>query len=244
MRLTLVTLALAPVLFGQGKRVKKNMLRLPEPVGERAGIVGTGQPLRLLILGDSAAAGVGVETQQQALSGQLVQQLSQHYQVHWRLEASTGHTSEEVIERIKSQIEPQPYDVVVTSVGVNDVTRLVSPKKWIGLQQQLLQQIRHKFQPKLILLTSVPPMHLFSALPQPLRWHLGSYVQAMNKALAELLKANPECVQITLPLEQGQGDIPLANDGFHPSAEVYQAWATLLAGVVGGWIGDFKVTAS
>lgn len=232
MRMLLPTLILSPILLVQGKRVKKNIVRLPEPLGARTGVIGIGQPLRLLILGDSAAAGVGVDHQDKALAGQLVKQLSQHYQVNWRLEASTGHTSEEVIERIKSQIERQPYDVVVTSVGVNDVTRLVSAKKWIGLQRQLLQQIRHKFQPKLILLTSVPPMHLFSALPQPLRWHLGSYAQAMNKALAELLNANPECVQITLPLEPGRRNIPLASDGFHPSAQAYEVWADAIVDAI------------
>lgn len=234
MRLQLLTLVLAPALLIQGKQTRKNTIRLPEAAGERSGIMGVGQPLRVLILGDSAAAGVGVDHQDEALAGQLVKQLSQHYQVHWRLEATTGHTSEDVIERIQSQIEPQPYDVVVTSVGVNDVTRLLSPKKWIGLQQQLLDEIKQKFQPKQILLTSVPPMHLFPALPQPLRWHLGSYAQAMNKALAQLLMANPECVQITLPLEQGQRDIPMARDGFHPSAVIYTAWAELLAGAIGG----------
>lgn len=232
MRLPLLTLVLSPALLIQGQWVKKNIIRLPEPVGARSGVIGTGQSLRLLILGDSAAAGVGVDHQDEALAGQLVKQLSQHYQVHWRLEATTGHTSEDVIERITSQIEAQAYDVVVTSVGVNDVTRLLSPKKWIGLQQQLLQQIKQKFQPKQILLTSVPPMHLFSALPQPLRWHLGSYAQAMNLALAKLLATQTDCQQITLPLEQGQRDIPLASDGFHPSAVVYQAWAETIVAAI------------
>lgn len=229
MRMLLPTLILSPVLLVQGRWVKKTIVRLPEPLGARTGVIGIGQPLRLLILGDSAAAGVGVDHQDEALAGQLVKQLSQHYQVHWQLEASTGHTSDQVIKLLKNQFEPQVYDVVVTSVGVNDVTRLLSSKKWIGLQRQLLQQIRQKFQPQLILLTSVPPMHVFSALPQPLRWHLGQYASQMNLALAKLLATQTDCQQITLPLEQGQRDIPLARDGFHPSAEVYQAWAALLA---------------
>ena len=235
MRLALLTLALAPILFLQGKHVQKNMVRLPEPVGERAGIIGTGQPLRLLIVGDSAAAGVGVDHQNEALAGQLVKQLSQHYQVHWRLEATTGHTSEQVIEQLKTQLDAQIYDVVVTSVGVNDVTRLLSSKKWIGLQRQLLQQIRQKFQPKLILLTSVPPMHLFSALPQPLRWHLGQYASQMNLALAKLLATQTDCQQITLQLEQEQHDIPLARDGFHPSKQAYQVWAQTIVDAINAY---------
>lgn len=232
MLLRLSTVMLAPILLMQGMYVRRSIPRLPEPEGLRVGKTGAGNPLRVLILGDSAAAGVGVEHQDEALAGQLVKQLAQRYEVHWRLEATTGHTSEDVIERVQSQIEPEPYDVVVTSIGVNDVTRLMSAKKWITLQQQLLDQIRANFQPKQILLTSVPPMQIFPALPQPLRGHLGSYAQEMNKALATLLKANTECVQITLPLEQGQREIPMARDGFHPSAVIYTAWAELLVGAI------------
>src|SRR4051812_12916439 len=51
------TLALAPWLIAQGKRARARTLRMPEPPGARAGAAGTGTPLRLLITGDSAAAG-------------------------------------------------------------------------------------------------------------------------------------------------------------------------------------------
>ena len=73
----LITLSLAPFLILQGRHVRRITPRLPEPDGARAGQAGSGQPLRLLIVGDSAAAGVGVSTQQDALSGQLIALLSQ-----------------------------------------------------------------------------------------------------------------------------------------------------------------------
>lgn len=61
MWLKISTLALIPALVIQGNRVKKNTVQLPEPEGEREGTCGQGQPLSILIVGDSAAAGVGVE---------------------------------------------------------------------------------------------------------------------------------------------------------------------------------------
>ncbi|XID75750.1 SGNH/GDSL hydrolase family protein [Alkanindiges sp. WGS2144] len=236
MRLPLLTLVLSPVLLIQGKRVKKNTPRLPEAAGQRCGISGNGQQLSILILGDSAAAGVGVSHQDDALTGQLVRQLATAFQVHWCLQATTGHTTEDVIQRVKA-LEPQQYDVVVTSVGVNDVTRLLSPRKWIRLQQQLLEQIQLKFQPRLILPTSVPPMHLFSALPQPLRWHMGLYAKQMNKELAAYLDSlpdnnQPEIHQTVWPLTRNQRDTPLAEDRFHPGAEVYQLWAQILSDAI------------
>ena len=75
MWLKLSTLALLPVLVFQGVKVRKNTPRLLEASGDREGIIGQGQPLSLLILGDSAAAGVGVESQSEALSGAILQAL-------------------------------------------------------------------------------------------------------------------------------------------------------------------------
>ena len=58
MRLAMTTLALAPLLVVQGWYVKRVTPRLPEAEGARQGVTGQGQRLRLLVVGDSAAAGV------------------------------------------------------------------------------------------------------------------------------------------------------------------------------------------
>jgi hypothetical protein len=73
--LTAAMLALAPILLCQGKYVRRVTPKLPEADGPRFGEAGVGKPLRLLVLGDSAAAGVGVNTQQEALAGHLVKGL-------------------------------------------------------------------------------------------------------------------------------------------------------------------------
>lgn len=85
MWLKLSTLALLPILLIQGRKVRKNTPRLLEAGGEREGTTGEGQPLSLLILGDSAAAGVGVDTQQDALSGAIISELQNEYRLQWKL---------------------------------------------------------------------------------------------------------------------------------------------------------------
>ncbi|MFX6190184.1 hypothetical protein ABTF51_19795, partial [Acinetobacter baumannii] len=54
-RYSWLLLTLAPVLLAQGMHVRRRIPRLPEAAGARAGAVGEGRPLRLLIAGDSAA---------------------------------------------------------------------------------------------------------------------------------------------------------------------------------------------
>lgn len=221
----LLAIPLLPVLLGQGIYVRRTIPRLPEPEGLRDGVSGQGQPLRLLVLGDSAAAGVGVATQAEALTGQLLAQLSERYEVQWRLLATTGHTLAQVLNDL-NQLEEQTFDVVVLSVGVNDATGRTSIKTWQQQYQTLLTKLEQRFGSQLILCSSVPPMHLFTALPQPLRWFMGQQAKQLNKALQHLLVGQQKAV--FMPIEFEVSPAYLAADGFHPSHLAYNLWAQQL----------------
>ncbi|MEX5288921.1 SGNH/GDSL hydrolase family protein [Acinetobacter towneri] len=232
MWLRTATLALIPALVIQGSRVKKNTIRLPEAEGAREGITGQGQTLSLLILGDSAAAGVGVAHQNDALLGAVISALQHQYQVHWRLEAQCGDTTSQVIQKTKKLVN-QKYDVVVTSVGVNDVTRLMSAQTWIKQQQHFYQLIQAKFQPELIIATGVPPMHLFPALPNPLSWLFGQYAKQMNLQLEKMIAQQEDMQWIEYDIRKYQSmNLEMAKDGFHPSKEIYQIWGKEVAEMI------------
>mgnify|MGYP000279350021 CR=1 FL=1 len=221
-----ISLMLSPLLLPQGLYTRKTTLKLDEPSGERIGKSGTGTPLKLLILGDSAAAGVGVSDQVNALSGQLVRRLADSYQVQWRIEAESGVNTADVITKL-AKIQVFDTDVVLISLGVNDVTSKVSCKDWLKQQDNLRQLLVTKFKAKYILFSSLPPMHDFPALPQPLRWYLGRRAKVFNEAL---LKQSLRCEE----LEFLSVNFPIrsdffAEDGFHPSAMAYQVWSELAA---------------
>src|SRR5690554_2122585 len=217
--------ALAPILLVQGRRVKRDTPRLPEAEGARDGRVGQDAPLRVLIVGDSAAAGVGVERQEDALVGQLVEQLGDDFSLEWKLIARSGWTTGALMRALQKE-EDAPFDVVVTSLGVNDVLGDKDPKIWRGRQMELVELLKEKFGPAQIILTSVPPMHLFPVLPQPLRWFLGQSAQRLNRELAEFDKmAGCEVVTVDFPRS---ADV-MAADGFHPGAAGYRIWAEQVA---------------
>lgn len=229
MFLKISTIALIPALIIQGNRVKKNTPSLPEPEGEREGITGTGKALSILILGDSAAAGVGVNTQQDALLGSILSELQDQFEITWKLQAKTGDTTSKVI-RATHALEQQHYDVVVTSVGVNDVTKLMPADVWIRKQQQFYTLIDQKFTPKLIIAAGVPPMNLFPALPNPLAWLFGQYSKKMNQKLDQFVANKSNMQRIEYDIEQYQAlNLEMAEDGFHPSKEVYQIWGQQVA---------------
>lgn len=232
MLLKAATIALIPALVIQGNHVKKNTLRLPEPEGAREGQTGTGNKLSLLILGDSAAAGVGVEHQDDALLGAILHELKDDFEIDWKLQAKTGDTSSKVIHAL-DQIEVQHYDIIVTSVGVNDVTKLIPVEVWIQKQEQLYSKIQQKFSPKLIIAAGVPPMNMFPALPNPLAWLFGQYAKQMNQQLENFVNQQVNMQWIEYDIEKYRTmNLQMAADGFHPSKEVYTLWGQEVAGKI------------
>ncbi|MGE8683195.1 MAG: SGNH/GDSL hydrolase family protein [Acinetobacter sp.] len=232
MLLKAVTIILIPALIVQGYRIKKNTPRLLEPKGQREGHTGMGKPLSILILGDSAAAGVGVETQQDALLGAVIDELKMDYAIDWKLHAKTGDGTSQIIQNVHT-LGNHHYDVVLTSVGVNDVTKLMSAKQWIKQQQDLYHLIQQKFSPTLVIAAGVPPMHLFPALPNPLSWLFGQYAKQMNVKLAQLVHTRSNMQWIEYDLQKYQAlNLDMAADGFHPSKEIYQIWGKTAANLI------------
>ncbi|NNF51310.1 MAG: SGNH/GDSL hydrolase family protein [Gammaproteobacteria bacterium] len=220
------TFALLPVLAAQAISARRRALILPEAAGERSGVTGTGPSLRLLISGDSAAAGVGAKHQDQALLGQLVSALSDRHTVRWRLEARSGATTQSTIAHLMKQAADD-VDVATTSLGVNDITSGVGLRQWLARQAELRDLLRARFRCRLILVAGLPPVHLFPGLPQPLRWHLGLRARQFDSALAQQLANEPDCAHV--PLNVSDDASEMAEDGFHPGPSIYSLWAGLVA---------------
>jgi len=223
LRHALATIALGPVLLAQGRHVRLTVPVLPEADGPREGETGSGKPLRLLILGDSAAAGVGARTQDEALSGQLAVSLAPTFRLRWKLLAFTGATTADMLDHLQ-QLPAEAFDVVVTSLGVNDVTGRVSLAAWRCAQRELIAVLQARFGARHLLLSGLPPMHRFPALPQPLRWYVGSRARDFNRELANVAASRPGCEFLALGHEMMDASA-MAGDGFHPGPPIYTLWA-------------------
>ena len=124
----------------------------------------------------------------------------------------------------------ETFDRVLTSIGVNDVTGLTGEARWLGQQAAIWRLLREKYGVRRIFVTGLPPMHLFTALPQPLRWLLGQRARRFNQALARMLAGHPDCVfiDVDFPLQPEY----LASDGFHPGPLAYAHWAARAAAAI------------
>jgi len=244
----LATLTLGPWLLLQGRRVRRVTPVLPEPPGPRSGRVepppelsapsapsspsalkhpsDESKGLRVLITGDSAAAGVGAPHQQQALAGQLPPRLAQAFAcpIEWSLVARTGLTVESLCGLLAQQ-DLGAYDVVLVSIGVNEVTAGTDVSAWQARLNGLHQLLTGRLGARCVLYSGIPPMHRFPALPQPLRWFLGRRARRLDQALAQWVTHAPGAYWVQLP------DLPneaIAVDGFHPGVRAYQAWAEVV----------------
>jgi lysophospholipase L1-like esterase len=222
----LLSIPLAPVLLLQGKYARYVTPKLPEAEGDRVGCAGSGSPLKLLILGDSAAAGVGAARQDQALAGALVNRLSERFQVNWRVHARTGNTTADTLAGL-DELAGQQYDVIVVSTGVNDVTGGIAIGRWKLQLQQLHDVLLNRFGARLVIYSGVPPMGRFVALPQPLRAFMGVRATLFDQQLQTCVAGFPCAAYRAIDGEFD--DRSLASDGFHPSEYAYQRWAEIIA---------------
>lgn len=220
-------LALGPVLLPQGLWVRRTALRLPEAAGPREGIAGDGEAkLRLLVVGDSSAAGVGVADQAQALALPLAKEVAARLRgaVAWRLVAQTGIGSRDAIELVQRSTVA-PADVAVVVLGVNDVTSQTPAPRFVAHLERLVDLLKVRR----VVFSGLPPMHLLSAVPQPLRWYLGEYARWLDAALRDWCRATGRgyCAS-----DLSADPRMLADDGYHPGPLLYPQWAARLAEVV------------
>jgi lysophospholipase L1-like esterase len=221
-------LLLSPVLVAQAIATRARAPRLPEPVGAREGAVGRGPLLRLSILGDSSAAGVGVARQSQALVGYLPPALARQaaVRVQWRLVAQSGLTSAQCLEHLQSSA-PFEADVAVVVLGVNDVVDQVPSQRAIDARESIANRLRNGHGVAHVVFAPLPPVQHFPALPQPLRWVAGRDAKRHDDAVAAWARTRSDVshVPIDLPLNREL----MADDGFHPGEPVYRICGTALA---------------
>lgn len=218
--------ALLPVLLPQALWVAARARRLPEAPGPRSGRAGQGPTLRLLILGDSAAAGVGIAHQDQSLAGRLAADLARDHAVDWRLVARSGATARTALAMASALAESTEaaggFDRVLVAIGVNDVKNGVRRADWTARCEALLVLLRTRLGARNIVVTGVPPLARFPLLPRPLRDVLGARAARFDASLRAVAARQGAT---HLPAEGLLDPDGMAADGFHPGAALHALWA-------------------
>lgn len=167
-------------------------------------------------------------TQDVALSGQLVAKLAVDRRVTWRLIARNGATTAQTLARMQAE-PPEPYDVVLIALGVNDVKNGLQMWRWRQDYSALLELLRKGFNARLICVSGLPPIRRFRLLPQPLRWVMGARAERFDAEL-RVLAGRDGIAHI--PLDFPLGASHMAEDRIHPGPAIYDAWARAVCKVI------------
>ena len=220
---------LFPFVAPQALYLRRSAPRFAPAAGPASGTIGDGELVRLLAIGDSIVAGVGARSLANALVGRTAAALAEakNCQVHWIAAGVSGYDSSKVLHRLVPEIPTTPFDHIIVSVGVNDITGLKTLRHWRRNLRQLLQ-ILHRHSPNAtIAVAGIPPMHRFPLLPQPLRAVIGLRAREFDRIARIVVAGQSKAHYVALEFEPDPDEF--SGDGYHPSEASYAGFGEAVA---------------
>ena len=228
-RAGLISWLLVPLALVKGLGVRKTAPRLPPPGGRPMGQAGNGKAeIRLLIIGDSSAAGVGADRMEDTLGPQLATILNHvtGKSVTWRNAGANSAIAAQVRDHVIPNIEERDFTHVIVTIGTNDAKNFVTRsafKKGFG---GLLYAVHARWPEAKVYWSPVVAMPDVPALPASLGFILGLRAQIINSMGAQLCRERNATALEPLPVGGPEG---FAIDGFHANALGYEHWAQHIA---------------
>jgi lysophospholipase L1-like esterase len=190
----------------------------------------TAAPLRLVLLGDSSALGIGVSRVADTVGGRLAELLAETGR---RVELSSvavhGSRSIDLGTQVARALLGRPPDVAVILVGANDAVTLRQPRPAAAHLAAAVRRLRDAG--VAVVVGTCPDLGAARAIAQPLRQLVGAYGQRVARAQAE---AVAQAGGVPVDLAERTGAVfradpgTLCEDGYHPSADGYRVWAHAL----------------
>lgn len=188
------------------------------------------QTVRLVMLGDSLAAGVGVRSVEDSVGGHLVALLAgDGHRIELSSVAVSGTRSLHLDTQVSRALLGESPDVAVILIGLNDVIGLVNPNE---AARHLGDAVSRLVSTGVaVVVGTCPDLAASRALGPPLRQIVGWLGQRIAYAQEP---AVTEAGGVAVELAARTGAVFRADpgticvDGFHPSADGYRIWAHAL----------------
>lgn len=232
----IVTIPLLPIMYWQGKKIRASVPSLPEATGIEGFVdVKSDRTMRILAIGESTIAGVGVATHEDGFTAAFANELATrlHVNVYWKVYARGGYTIQKVTDKIVPKITERDVDLIVIGTGGNDAFTLNTPKKWHKSVIQLIDNLQIRFGDTPIAFANVPPIKEFPAFTPLIKFTIGNLGEilgeVLDKAIDNRLNIYFNAEKITLKDWSKRYDYQgtakdYFSDGVHPSKLTYQTW--------------------
>lgn len=213
--------------------------RIGKPLGEQALDADRiwarrfdGDPLELLVLGDSIAAGLGAERRKDTLGGRLAKGLARATRrpVRLRTAAIVGAESSVLAAQIDDLPADCAPDIALIVVGGNDITHRVPVTTSVAHLEQAIMRMQARG--AAVVVGTCPDLGALRPVPQPLR-ALGSRLsrQLADAQAQTAVRCGARAVSLRRavgPFFVTQPDEMFSLDRFHPSALGYRRTAEAL----------------
>jgi lysophospholipase L1-like esterase len=224
------SVAFFPLVAVQGTVTRRRVPCLPTAQPPYHGVEpGAGSPIRILAIGDSTVAGVGVAHGRETVAATTARALSRATgrSVAWRAHGVSGATAQDAMKSLLPGLPSEPADLLIVAFGVNDVVAYRSPAAFADDLSALVTAARIRVGPAAAVITGVAPVGSFPALPWPLRTILNWRAAALQAAADRLVDCLPR-----IAVERfGMAFEPhlFADDGFHPNLHAHNLWGEEVA---------------
>lgn len=191
-----------------------------------------GDPVELLLLGDSIAAGLGADEPALTLGGQLARRLAKRTRrtVHLHTGACVGAETSMVRAQLAALPAGYRADVAVIIVGGNDVTHRVRPSVSARHLAEVVEALLARGTE--VVVGTCPDLGALTAIPQPLRSVGGlasrQLASAQREVATRLGAYAVSLADVVGPFFIAQPDEMFAIDRFHPSGAGYRRTAKAL----------------
>lgn len=216
--------------------ISTNGENVPAPEIERSEvIVGNGEELDYLILGDSTTIAQGGDYSEGYVV-KTAQKLAEEYTVTYANYGVSGARVNDVLqEQLPNVSNDFIPDLVLIGVGANDVTHLTSLGSIQNDLNEIINILRDKNQDVTIILTGSASMGDVERFPQPTRWLAGVRTGQVNKVFKQVSEKQG-VVFAAIAEKTGnqfrQNPDYFAPDKFHPNNSGYQEWTDVLNKVI------------
>lgn len=233
--LALVSLPLLPLMYFQGKRIKRTVPDLPEAEESEGVIQKKGKPFHLLCMGESTIAGVGVKTHSEGFAGSLAEFLAENLEqtIDWKVVAKSGYTARKVHERLISKLGDSKPDLIAIGLGANDAFEFNFPWRFQKEMGILIEKLRSRFPETPIVFLNMAPIKDFPAFTSTIKFVIGNLIEIhgnfLKKEVAKHKNVFFNSEKITLKkwskiLPGNLKPTDFFSDGVHPAKVTYQAW--------------------
>ncbi len=187
--------------------------------------------IKYVALGDSLTRGVGSSNINDTLAFVFAQKLSQKMSVSLANLAVSGATTDDLISYQLDKAVKENPNYITLFIGTNDIHNLTSASKFDENMNYIINTLR-KISSAKIIVFNIPYLGSKSLILFPYNLLLDYQIKQYNKILANLCENNNiTLIDIYNPTKEkfSKQSNFYSSDNFHPSAEGYLLWGTLIS---------------